>query len=152
MPEKVVLETEHQKIVNVDRGSAVVRCESREWGELHFAAPGAVKAGTILARDSETGDFVPFVVDGNTNGNGIPSAVLTYEVTATEAGDVTVQVLTAGLVNVPRLVIHGDEPETLGGTPIPAAVLDGLRAMSIRPVGFQQLARFDNYPGQDADS
>lgn len=146
MPEKVVLETEHQKITHIDRGSVVVHCESREWADLHFAAPGTVKAGTILARDTSTGAFVPFDPQDASDGHDIPGAVLTYEVTADGAGYVTVQVLTAGLVNVQRLVIHGDEPETLGGTPIPVEVLDGLRGRSIRGVHYQQLGRFDNAP------
>lgn len=146
MPEKVVLQTENQKITHIDRGSVVVHCESREWADLHFAAPGTVKAGTILARDTSTGAFVPFDAEDASDGHDVPSAVLTYEVTAESAGYVTVQVLTAGLVNVQRLVIHGSDPEVLGGSPIPVDVLDGLRARSIRGVHYQQLGRYDNAP------
>lgn len=146
MPEKVVLQTENQKITHIDRGSVVVSPESREWGELHFAAPGTVKAGTILARDTSTGAFVPFDAEDASDGHDIPGAVLTYDVTAESAGYVTVQVLTAGLINVQRLVIHGSDPEVLGGTPIPVDVLDGLRGRSIRGVHYQQLGRYDNAP------
>ncbi len=103
---------------------------------LTFGGAATIKAGTILARASNTLKLVPFVKGGSSNENGIPKAVLTYEVTADGAGDVPVRALMKGHVNRDRLVINADGD----GSNVDAAVCDQLRSYSIIPTHVSQLA------------
>ena len=75
-------------ITNVDTGNVILESGDFEDGALVFAGVATVLEGTILARDSVSLKFVPFVKGGATNENGIPKAVITYEVTSTGAGGV----------------------------------------------------------------
>lgn len=93
-------------------------------------------AGTILARDSSTGKLIAFVKGGVTNEDGIPKAVLTYEVVAGAAGDIPVRACVAGQLKADRLVIAADGD----GSNIDAAVKDQLRAYGIVPVAVTQQA------------
>ena len=109
-------------------------------GFLVFAGVATVLEGTILARDSVSLKFVPYVKGGVTNENGIPKAVLTYEVTSTGAGDVAVRPLVEGAVCKERLVIDADGD----ASNIDAAVLDELRDYSIVAVDVKELNILDN--------
>src|SRR5690606_38221995 len=106
-----------------------------------LAGGGTVKEGTILARSTADGTFIPFAKGGSTNGNGIACVVLPYTVEVpADSGEVSVQALTAGLIDPRKLVVHTDgDNQNVDGS-----VLDQLRARSIRPVTVQQLDRFDN--------
>lgn len=96
--------------------------------------------GTILARDTVTDKLVPYVKGGNTNGDGVPCAVLTYELYRSTAGDVYARVLVSGHVNRHRLVIHADGD----GSNVDETVLDLLRARGIVASKVHQLVQFDN--------
>lgn len=125
---------------NIDRGPLIL--EGRSFAEelLTFAGAATAKAGTILARDSVTEKLVLFVKGGTTDGNGIPKAVLTYEVVATGPGDRLVRVLTQGKLAKKRMVIHADGDDSA----IDGAVLDQLRSYGITAEVIQELNYYDN--------
>lgn len=128
------------EITNVDQGN-VVLADGRFRDELlTFGAGGTVVAGTILARDSSSLNLVPYVKGGTTNENGIPKAVVTYDVIATEAGDVPIRALESGEVRAERLVIDADGDNSN----VDAAVLDQLRDYKIVAQDVQQLSVLDN--------
>jgi len=113
-------------IENVDISNVVIFGDFED-GELYFSAADTVLAGTILARDSISLKYVPFVKGGTTNENGIPKAILTVDVTATAAGDVAIRALIAGTVRQDKLIIDADGT----GINIDAVVLDQLRDYAI---------------------
>lgn len=90
---------------------------------LTFTGADVYVAGTILARDSSTLKLIAFVKGGSTNGNGIPKTILTYDVTATGAGDIAVRVPTSGAFRKEKLVIDADGDDSN----VDAAVIDQLR-------------------------
>ena len=105
-----------------------------------FADDGTMLEGTILARNTATLKLVEFVKGGTTNGNGIPTAVLTQELTAESAGDVPVKVMVSGQVRAGDLVIAADGD----ATNIDDTVLDELRDFGIIGLETTQLAQQDN--------
>lgn len=107
---------------------------------LTLAAADELVAGTILARDSVSLKLVLYVKGGATNGNGIPKAILTYPVTTTAAGDVSVRVGEAGQYRFEKLVIDADGDSSN----IDAAVKDQLRAYGMIPVSVKELNIADN--------
>lgn len=121
---------------SIDIGSVAMRDEQLHDELLTFAGAATVVAGTILARDSGTLKLVPFVKGGVTAGNGIPKAVLGFDVTAAGAGDVSIRAIEKGEVNQRRLIINADGT----GVNIDNAVLDQLRAFGITPVNVTQLS------------
>jgi hypothetical protein len=126
-------------IVNIDTGSVVLQGDGFADGVLHNAAltTQTYAAGTILARTTADGKFGAFDPAG-AGGLEIPKAVLTYELAdVPTVTDAAVRVLTAGIVNSQRLIIHA------GGTVTPG-MLDALRDYSIVPVYVKQLAMVDN--------
>jgi len=127
-------------VTNVDLGNVILEDVRFEDGLLTFAGAATVVAGTILARDSVSLKFVPFVKGGVDNENGIPKAVLTYDVSATEAADVPMRALVNGRVRKERLIIDADGD----GSNVDAAVLDGLRNYSITALSVKDLSVLDN--------
>lgn len=121
---------------SIDIGSVALKEEQLRDELLTFAGAATVLAGTILARDSVSLKLVPYVKGGATNQNGIPKAVIGYDVVAAGAGDIPVRALEKGEVNKRRLIINADG----NGTNIDNAVLDQLRAFGIMPVDVQQLS------------
>jgi hypothetical protein len=119
---------------SINVGSPALEREVLRDELLTFGGAATVLAGTILARDSVSLKLVPFVKGGSTNQNGIPKAIVTYDVTATGAGDVPIRAMVAGNVNKTRLIINADG----NGTNIDGAVLDQLRAYDIIPVDVLQ--------------
>lgn len=84
-------------VTNVDMGpSPILQNASFRDDVLTFAGADTFVAGTILARDSASLKLVPYVKGGVTNENGIPKAILTYDVEAAAAGDVPVRAGVAG--------------------------------------------------------
>ncbi len=128
------------QITNVDRGAVVIEDGKYRDDTLTLAGADTLAPGTILARDNTTGKLVLFVKGGVTNENGIPKAVLTYEVVTSGAGDVSVRACVGGLVNKKRLVIDADGDDSN----VDAAVLDQLRDYGISAVDVEQLAELDN--------
>lgn len=106
---------------------------------ITFAGAVTFLAGTLLALDTSTLKYVKFVKGGSTNGNGVPSAVLTYPITAAGAGDIKGRVLTSGKVKKEHLVIDADGNDSN----IDNAVMLQLRDYGIIPVATQQLSVLD---------
>lgn len=127
-------------ITNCDLGNVVLEGADIRDELLTFAGAGTVVEGTILARDSVSLKMVVFEKGGSTNENGIPKAVLTYDVTATGAGDVAIRACEGGKVRKERLIIDADGD----GSNIDAAVLDQLRDYAIIPIDVQELNIQDN--------
>lgn len=119
---------------SINVGNVTLQGEQFRDELLTFAGAATMVAGTILARDSVSLKLVKFVKGGSSNGNGIPKAVLTYDVTATGAGDVAVRALEKGEVNKKRLVIDADGNDSN----IDGAVIDQLRAVGIMPIDVLQ--------------
>lgn len=128
-------------ITNVDMGGVLWKSgEFQDDALITFGGAGTLLAGTILARDSVSLKFVPFVKGGSTNENGIPKAILTYPVTATGAGDVTARPAISGQFIKSRAVINADGDDSN----IDAAVRDQLRDYGIVLVDVAELNKQDN--------
>lgn len=118
-----------QVLTSINVGSVALGDEALRDELLTFGGAATVVAGTILARDSVSLKLVPFVKGGSTNQNGVPKAVIGYDVVAAGAGDVPVRAIVFGKVNKNRLIINADGT----GANIDGAVLDQLRAFGITP-------------------
>ena len=119
---------------NLDIGNVVYEDGAAEFEDvvITFGGAATLAAGCILARDSVSLKFVPFVKGGATNQNGIPKAVLTYALTASGAGDLSGRALMKGSVIRSRLVINADG----NASNVDGAVIDQLRdyAITVRTV------------------
>ena len=118
-----------------DIGSVILKDAEFRDGELTLAAADSIAAGTILAVDSTSLDYVLFVKGGTTQGNGIPKVILTYPVTSTAAGAVPVRVAVSGKFRQERLVIDADGDNSN----VDQAVIDQLRDYSLIPIDTQEL-------------
>jgi len=127
-------------VENINTGSVIISEEIFKDELLTFAGAGTVADGTILARDSVSLKLVPFVKGGATNENGIPKAVITYDVVAAGAGDIAVRALESGRVRKERLIIVADGDDSN----IDAAVLDQLRDYKIIGENVDELNILDN--------
>lgn len=125
--------------VNVDLGYVVVRDGEFEDGTLVTPGETTFQPGLILARDSVSGDFVPFVVGGDTNENGIPKAVLGSEIVRAPSGsgNEPCRVVIGGSVNVERIF-------TAAADPITDVIRDALRLYSIVALDVKELNILDN--------
>ncbi|MCK5606559.1 hypothetical protein KAR91_31945 [Candidatus Pacearchaeota archaeon] len=83
--------------------------------------------------------LVPFVI-GGVAGAGIPKNVLTYDVTATGAGDEAIRSIISGEVRKEKLIIDADGD----GSNITDTILDQLRDYGITPVNVGELNIQDN--------
>jgi len=127
-------------ITNVDLGNVILKDGEFRDDILTFAGAATVVEGTILARDSVSLKLVPFVKGGVTNENGIPKAVVTYDVVAAGAGDESIRDMVSGSVRAERLIIDADGD----GSNVDAAVLDQLRDYSLVSIDVQELNILDN--------
>lgn len=127
-------------VTNCDTGNVILSNTQFDDGLLTFTGAGTVKSGTLLARDSVSGKFVPFVKGGTTNGNGIVKAIMTYDVTAAGAGDKSIRPAIAGEFRKERLIIAADG----NATNVDAAVLDAMRDYGLVAISVKQLAAYDN--------
>lgn len=128
-------------VTNVDMGpSPILQNASFRDDVLTFAGADTFVAGTILARDSASLKLVPYVKGGVTNENGIPKAILTYDVEAAGAGDVPVRAGVAGEYRKEQLVIDADGDDTN----IDKAVIDQLRDYGLTPIDVDELNILDN--------
>lgn len=105
-----------------------------------FAGADTFAAGTILARDSVSDKLVLFVKGGSTNENGIPKAILTYDLTASGAGDVQIRAGVAGKYRKEKLIIDADGDDSN----IDSVVIDQLRAYGLIAIDVQELNIADN--------
>jgi len=127
-------------ITNNDSGSVIFSDAEFRDEELTLAGADVIAEGTILARDSVSDLLVLFVKGGATNENGIPKAILTYEVTVTGAGDEPIRAMVAGTVRKERLIIDADGD----GSNVDAVVLDELRDYSLIAADVEELNILDN--------
>lgn len=127
-------------VTNVDLGNVILQEAEFRDELLTFAGADTVLEGTILARDSVSGKLVPFVKGGTTNENGIPKAIVTYDVTATGAGDVAIRAGVSGKYRKELLIIDADGD----GSNVDDVVLDQLRDYGLIPVDVSELNILDN--------
>ena len=127
-------------ITNLDIGNVILKNADFNDDLLTFAGAGTVVSGTILARDSVSLSLVPFVKGGVVNENGIPKSVITYDVVAEGAGDVSVRDMVSGGLRLPRLIIEADGD----GSNVDKKVLDELRDYSLVSIEVQELNILDN--------
>ncbi len=126
-------------ITNSDNGSVIIEGQADRFAT--FTAPASVvPSGTLLALDSATLKYIPFVKGGATNDNGIPKAVLTYDVDGGAGGDVEITAFIEGKVNKTRCIIAADGDDRN----IDAAVLAQLQDFGIVAVPVSQLNILDN--------
>lgn len=98
-----------------------------------------VAADTFTLAVVANGKMVPFVV-GGVAGAGVPTAVISYDVVATGAGDEPVRPAISGEVRKEKLIIDADGD----GSNITDAILDQLRDFSIVSADVQELNIADN--------
>ncbi len=127
-------------ITNLDLGSVILKDGQFRDDLLTFTGADTYVEGTILARDSVSLKLIAFVKGGSTNGNGIPKAVLTYDVTATGSGDITIRDMVSGTVSASRLVIDLDGD----ASNVDNAVIDQLRDYSLISIDVTELNFLDN--------
>lgn len=101
-----------------------------------FAGAATLLKGTILARITASGKVKAYVA-GASDGTQIPVGVLTYDITATGAGDVAGRMLVEGKVNRNRLIIAVDG----NGNNITPLILDQLRDYGITPIDVQDVGQ-----------
>lgn len=127
-------------IENVNIGSVILKDAQHRDDTVTFAGADTFASGTIMARDSVSGKLVLFVKGGVANENGIPKAVLTYELIATGAGDLPVRAMMSGQVRKELLIIDADGDDSN----IDAAVIDQLRSYGILALNVSELNIADN--------
>ncbi len=127
-------------VTNNDLGSVILRDAQFEDDLLTFGGAGTEPEGTILARDSVSKKLIPFVKGGSTNEDGIPKAILTFDVTATGAGDEAIRAAISGEFRKERLIIKADGDDSN----IDKDVRDDLRAFGMVAVDVEELNIRDN--------
>ena len=127
-------------ITNVDQGSVILKNAQHRDDIITFAGADTFAEGTILARDSVSGKLVLFVKGGATNENGIPKAILTYDITLAAGGDSPARVMVSGEVRKERLIIDADGDDTN----VDAAVIDQLRDYGLVAISVSELNVLDN--------
>jgi hypothetical protein len=127
-------------ITNVDIGNVILQDADFRDELLTFGGAATVLEGTILARDSVSGKLVPFVKGGSTNENGIPKAIVTYDVVGAGAGDVAIRAGVAGKYRKERLVIDADGD----ASNVDDVVIDQLRDYGLVAIDVQELGILDN--------
>jgi len=139
-------------ITNNDLGSVLIEEHQSEDAAVIFAGTDTYAEGTILARfttaGANFGKLQLYAKGGSSNGNGVPQAILTYELSRTGAGDKQARVVTAGKFNKKRLVIDADGDDSN----VDAVVLDLLREHGMLCEESQQLSRYDNPQPSEVDS
>jgi len=103
-------------------------------GGTDFAA-GDKFAVAVVAN----GKLLPFAI-GGAAGVGVPSQILTYEVSATGVGDVAVRSLVSGRVRREKLIIDADGD----GSNITDAIIDQLRNFTVVSTSVTELNIQDN--------
>jgi len=85
------------------------------------------------------GKLLPFAI-GGAAGVGVPSQILTYEVSAAGAGDVAIRSLVSGRVRREKLIIDADGD----GSNITDAIIDQLRNFTVVSTSVTELNILDN--------
>lgn len=127
-------------ITDIDNGSSVFSDAITNKETLVIPGAQTIKPGTILARDSTSLKLVLFVKGGVTNENGIPKAILTYEIVAAAGADFAVDAMVGGNARKENLVIDADGD----ASNIDEKVLDQLRDFAIISIESANLSVLDN--------
>lgn len=127
-------------ITNNDLSSVTLKDLQFRDAFITFTAASTLVAGTILALDSVSKKYVPFVVGGTTNNNGIPKSLIVKEIIAEAAGDIPCRIAVSGSVKKELLVIDGNNP----GVGIDEDVITGLRDFTLIPIDVKELNIYDN--------
>lgn len=125
---------------NNDLGTVLVGDAEFKDDLLTFTGADTYVEGTILARDSVSLKLIAFVKGGVANENGIPKAILTYDVVATGAGDIAIRAGVAGVFRKEKLVIDADGDDSN----VDNAVTDQLRDYGLVPLNVDELNIQDN--------
>lgn len=107
---------------------------------ITWAATGDVAKGTLLALDTSTDKYILFVQGGTTNGNGVASAVLPYDVTVSATGDEDHDVIIGGELNSNKLIIAADGDNSN----MTEAEIASLRDYGIIAKDVEDLSVYDN--------
>lgn len=128
-------------ITNVDIGSVQLGNGQFRDAEITFAGAATYPAGTLLAvpTAAPAGPYFAWL-NSASDGTEVAVAVLTYDVTASGAGDVPCRVLVAGDVIQERLI----EASTGDGSNIDEETIRQLQDNNITALNTAQLARVDN--------
>ena len=133
-------------ITNNNLSSVVLKDAQFQDCEVSFISEGTLKAGTILAVDSVSDKFVPFVKGGTANENGIPKAILTDDLFGEEPEvpvfpfNQSARVAISGIFRKELLVIDADGDNSN----VDQTVLDQLRDYGLVPISVQELNYLDN--------
>jgi hypothetical protein len=127
-------------ITNNDLGSSILEAGEFRDELLTFAGADTYVGGTILARDSVSGNLIAYVQGGVTNEDGIPKAILTYDVVATGAGDIAIRAGISGKYRKERLVIDADGD----ASNVTDVVIDELRDYGLVAIDVSELNIQDN--------
>ena len=126
-------------VTNVDVGQIAIGVSDFEHHVWTALGADTLVAGTIMARLTSSGKWEIYDPGGSL-GLEIARGVLTYDVSATGAGDVEVDVLVRGTVNQDRLIIDADGD----GSNVDEAVVDDLNDHGILAKPVKQLGQLDN--------
>jgi hypothetical protein len=96
--------TASKEVVN----DGVIRVGRTEIGLLTAAGADTFLANTLVALDTATQNYVPYVIGGTTNGNGIVAGALTEEKVAAGAGDIPVTIYIDADIQTHKAVVHAD--------------------------------------------
>ena len=127
-------------VTNNDLSTVIIQGAEFRDETITFAGADTFAEGTILARDSVSLKLVLFVKGGVTNENGIPKAILTYDVVAAGAGDEVARVAMKGVFRKEKLIIDADGDDSN----IDNAVIDQLRDYGFTPLNVTELNIQDN--------
>lgn len=127
-------------VTNVDDLSPILEGATFQDDIVTFAGADTFAAGTILARDTVSDKLVLYVKGGVSQGNGIPSAILTADLVAAGAGDENTRVATSGKFRKEKLIIDADGDDSN----IDDVVKDLLRQIGLVPINVQELNSQDN--------
>jgi len=127
-------------VTNNDPSTVLIQDAEFRDDTLTFAGADTYVEGTILARDSVSGKLIAFVKGGVANENGIPKAILTYDITVAGAGDVVMRAGVKGIYRKEKLVIDADGDDSN----VDAAVMDQLRDYGLTPLDVDELNIQDN--------
>lgn len=127
-------------ITNLDIGSVIVEGAKFRDDIITFAGAATYSAGTILARSTASGKLIAYVKGGGVDGNGVPVAILTYDVTATGAGDISSRAGVSGVYRKEKLIILADGD----ASNVDNVVMDLLRDYSLIPLDVNEINILDN--------
>jgi len=95
-------------ITNQNPTNGLIEVGRFESGLLTSGGAATYLDNTLVARDTSTLKFVPYVKGGSTNGNGVVYGVLTKGLSASGAGDSACRIMITGQIAKTKTVIHAD--------------------------------------------